>query len=49
MHRPEILAFLETNTSGRRADEVCTNIGYKKWFLVKDLEEVFGFSGTQKM
>ncbi|KAJ8426908.1 hypothetical protein Cgig2_033463 [Carnegiea gigantea] len=35
LHRPPILALLETHISGRKADRVCNNIGYQKWFQME--------------
>ena len=40
-HKPAIIAILETHISGKRADEVCNNIGFQGRYRV----EARGFQG----
>jgi len=41
MHKPQIIALLETHVSGPSADEVCRKIGYQGIFRV----EAYGHQG----
>lgn len=41
LHKPHILAVLETHISGDRADEICRRSGFDKWYRV----EAQGFQG----
>jgi len=41
MHKPQIIALLETHVSGPAADEICRKIGYQGIFR----EEAYGHRG----
>ena len=41
MHKPMIMALVETHVSGTRAQEICHRVGFRNWFRV----EAQGFQG----